>query len=284
MNNKGITMIEVLIVVAIFSLVLTGLTIAFIQQQRLSNFTQEAIDVDQTGRAALDYIASIVRNAAARQGKTFSLGFENGGSTADPRCEDDTGDNAGSVDNTPDCLTIFTWDITRGQNGSNLPSTAGVVSVASVGPPLVLQLPAEWFQGGNLIGETSTPTNNILLGFRSRAILCNPDPTVNCGATPNLCTECAVILRATINGATQQATIADDVNEIIEQNFQDADFTDMTTFINTFFLPVINSYSNEMTIDQSHTFTIDRTDRQLLLRQNEAGSCSDDPNDNCFDN
>src|SRR3989304_5890308 len=188
MNNKGFTMIELLIVVAIFSLILTGLTIAFIQQQRLSNFTQEAIDVDQTGRTALDYIASIVRNAAARQGKTFSLGFENGGSTADPRCEDNTGDNAGSV-------------------------------------------------------------NNILLGFRSRVILCNPvnpappdPPIVNCAATPNLCTECAVILRATIDGATKQATIADDVNQIIEQNFQDSDFADMTTFVNTFFLPVINTY------------------------------------------
>src|SRR3990172_13354224 len=120
MNNKGYTMIELLIVTAIFTLILTGLTIAFIQQQRLSNFTQEAIDVDQTGRTALDYIASIVRNAAARQGKTFSLGFENGGSTADPRCDDNTGPpgGGGSVDNTPDCLTIFTWDITRGQNGS----------------------------------------------------------------------------------------------------------------------------------------------------------------------
>src|SRR3970040_2590177 len=140
MNNKGYSMIELLICVAMFSLILAGLTIAFIQQQRLSNFTQEAIDVDQTGRTALDYIASIVRNAAARQGKAFSLSFENGGSTADPRCEDNTGDNAGSVDNTPDCLTIFTWDITRGQNGSNLPSIAGTVTVASAGPPFALQL------------------------------------------------------------------------------------------------------------------------------------------------
>jgi len=271
MNNKGFTLIELLIVVAIFSLILTGLTIAFIQQQRLSNFTQEAIDVDQTGRTALDYIASIVRNAAARQGKTFSLSFENGGSTADPRCEDNTGDNAGSVDNTPDCLTIFTWDITRGQTGPIFPSTAGIVTVASAGPPLVLQLPPEWFQGVNLIGETSNPANNILLGFRSRVILCNPDAPGICVATPNLCTECAAILRTTVDGTTQQATI-DDVDKIIEQNFQDSDFADMTTFINSFFLPVINTYSNEMTIDQSHTFTIDTTDRQLLLRQNEAGN------------
>src|SRR3990172_9224723 len=271
-NNKGFTMIELLIVVAIFSLILTGLTIAFIQQQRISNLTQEAIDVDKTGRTALDYIASIVRNAAARQGKTFSLGFENGGSTADPRCSDNTGDNAGSVDNKPDCLTIFTWDITRGQNGSIFPSTAGIVTVASAGPPLVLQLPPEWFQGGNLIGETSDPANNILLGFRSRVISCNPDaPPGICALTPNLCTECAVILRATIDGDTQRATI-DDVNQIIEQNWQEDDFPDLADFIYNFFLPVINTYSNEMTIVQAQTFTIDPADRQLLLRQNEAGN------------
>ena len=276
-NNKGFTMIELLIVVAIFSLILTGLTIAFIQQQRLSNFTQEAIDVDQTGRTALDYIASIVRNAAARQGKTFSMSFENGGSTADPtRCEDNTGDDAGSVDNTPDCLTIFTWDITKGEyvdpvtNERKFPSIAASVTVASAGPPLVLQLPEKWFKddSGNPLAQPLIEAGD-LLGFRSRIILCTPDSTVNCVATPNLCTECAAILRVdSVDSATQQATI-DDVDKIIEQNFQDSDFTDMTDFINDFFIPIINTYSNEMTIDQSHTFTIDPNDMQLLLRQNE---------------
>src|SRR3989304_6985621 len=277
MNNKGFTLIELLIVVAIFSLILTGLTIAFIQQQRLSNFTQEAIDVDQTGRTALDYIASIVRNAAARQGKTFSMSFENGGSTADPtRCEDNTGDDAGSVDNTPDCLTIFTWDITKGEyvdpvtNERKFPSIAASVTVASAGPPLVLQLPEKWFKddSGNPLAQPLIEAGD-LLGFRSRIILCTPDSTVNCVATPNLCTECAAILRVdSVDSATQQATI-DDVDKIIEQNFQDSDFTDMTDFINDFFIPIINTYSNEMTIDQSHTFTIDPNDMQLLLRQNE---------------
>ena len=277
MNNKGYTMIELLIVTAIFTLILTGLTIAFIQQQRLSNFTQEAIDVDQTGKTALDYIASIVRNAAARQGKTFSMSFENGGSTADPtRCEDNTGDDAGSVDNTPDCLTIFTWDITKGEyvdpvtNERKFPSIAASVTVASAGPPLVLQLPEKWFKddSGNPLAQPLIEAGD-LLGFRSRIILCTPDSTVNCVATPNLCTECAAILRVdSVDSATQQATI-DDVDKIIEQNFQDSDFTDMTDFINDFFIPIINTYSNEMTIDQSHTFTIDPNDMQLLLRQNE---------------
>src|SRR3990172_12368791 len=281
MNNKGFTLIELLIVVTILSLILTGLTIAFIQQQRLSNFTQEAIDVDQTGRTALDYIASIIRNSTARQGKTFSISFENGGSTADPLCEENTGDDAGSVDNTPDCLTIFTWDITKGEyvdpvtNERKFPSIAASVTVASAGPPLVLRLPEKWFKddSGNPLAQPLIEAGD-LLGFRSRIILCTPDSTVNCVATPNLCTECAAILRVdSVDSATQQATI-DDVDKIIEQNFQELDFAvdEMATFINNFFLPVINTYSNEMTIVQAQTFTIDPADRQLLLRQNEAGN------------
>ena len=282
MNNKGYTMIELLIVTAIFTLILTGLTIAFIQQQRLSNFTQEAIDVDQTGRTALDYIASIVRNATARQGKTFSLGFENGGSTAVPRCDDNTGDPNGSIDNTPDCLTIFTWDITRGEfvdcvtNERKFPSTAPSISVVSAGPPLVLQLPQEWFPPCGetpLIEGNEDCENGDLLGFRSRINLCTPDSTVSCVATPNLCTECATILRVkTVDSATRQATICDGVDAILEQNFQEDDFADMNTFINNFFLPSIATLSNEMTIVQAQTFTIDPADRQLLLRQNEAGN------------
>ena len=290
MNNKGFTMIELLIVTAIFTLILTGLTIAFIQQQRLSNFTQEAIDVDQTGRTALDYIASIVRNATARQGKTFSLGFENGGSTAVPRCDDNTGDPNGSIDNTPDCLTIFTWDITRGEfvdcvtNERKFPSTAPSISVVSAGPPLVLQLPQEWFPPCGetpLIEGNEDCENGDLLGFRSRINLCTPDSTVSCVATPNLCTECATILRVkTVDSATKRATICDGVDAIIEQNFPVDNFSSMADFINGVtindvkygFLPSIATLSNEMTIVQSHTFAIDPNDRQLLLRQNEAGN------------
>src|SRR3990170_6024920 len=285
-NNKGFTMIELLIVVAIFSLILTGLTIAFIQQQRLSNFTQEAIDVDQTGRTALDYIASIIRNTTARQGKTFSLDFVNGGSLPTGCATEDT-DDAGTVDSPPDCLTIFTWDITRGEDRSNpllpFPSISGIVSVVSAGPPLVLNLPPEWCPSGKppLLEGDEDCENGDLLGFRSRINLCTPDSTVSCVATPNLCTECATILRVkTVDSATKRATICDGVDAIIEQNFPVDNFSSMADFINGVtindvkygFLPSIATLSNEMTIVQSHTFAIDPNDRQLLLRQNEAGN------------
>jgi len=115
MDKKGFTLIELLIVVGILSLVITGMTIAMQQQQRFFNLTREAVDIDQTARTTLDFIASQVRNSVSRQGK-FSISFVNGGSLPNNtnRCTNDTSDS-NTINSPPDCLTVFTWDITRGQ-------------------------------------------------------------------------------------------------------------------------------------------------------------------------
>lgn len=265
MNSRGFTMIELLISVAVFSIVIGGLTLALIQQQKQSNITQEAVDMDQTARATLDFIATEIRNAVSRQGKTFSLVFVNGGSGEDPPCSNNT-TNAGTEDSPPDCLTVFTWDITRGQEGDNLPSTAGNIQIVSQGPPLVLQLPQEWFNGSSLIGETEQVVD-INLGFRSRINLCNPvNPTI-CGTNPEQCTECAAILRARVDGNTKQATIADSADSIIEQNFRDTDFTSMGDFITNAFVPSISSQVSEMTVVQSKVFRVDTTNREIEISQ-----------------
>src|ERR1700757_4193490 len=108
MNSRGFTMVELLVAAAIFSIVLTGLTIAFIQQQRQSNLTQEDIDLEQTARVALNYIASEIRNSTAREGKTFSIKFVNGGSIP-TGCGATNTTKPGTVNSPPDCLTIYTW-------------------------------------------------------------------------------------------------------------------------------------------------------------------------------
>ena len=72
-NKNGFTMIELLVSTAILSLIIAGLTIALSQQQRQFNVTKETVDIDQTGRTLLDFIASEVRNAGSRQGKNFAL-------------------------------------------------------------------------------------------------------------------------------------------------------------------------------------------------------------------
>jgi prepilin-type N-terminal cleavage/methylation domain-containing protein len=284
MNSRGFTMVELLIATAIFALVLTGLTVAFMQQQRQSNFTQEDVDLDQTGRAALNYIASEIRNTTARQGKSFSLKFVNGGSLSTGCAATNTA-NPGTVNSPPDCLTIYTWDITRGEDstkGANplaprFSSTPGTVSIVSPGPPLVLQLPSDWFPSGG----TPLIQNGDLLGFRSRINLCSPDPTVNCGTTPQSCTECSVILRVgTVDSTTQQATIADNVSSIVEQNFPVSSFSTLSNFINGVtvngvnygFVPTIASQTSEMTIVRARSFNIDTTLKQFEVTQNATGS------------
>lgn len=276
-------MVELLIATAIFAIILTGLTVAFIQQQKQSNFTQEDVDLDQTGRAALNYIASEIRNTSARQGKPFSIKFVNGGSLSTGCATTDT-TKAGTVNSPPDCLTIYTWDITRGEDTTKaanplaprLPSTPGIGSVVSPGPPLVLQLPLDWFPSGG----TPLIQNGDLLGFRSRINLCNPDSSVNCGTTPQFCAECAAILRVgTVNTTTMQATIADSTSSIIEENFP-ASFPSFSNFINGVsvngvnygFIPSIASQTSEMTIVQAETFNVDTTLKQLEVAWNATGS------------
>lgn len=261
MNSRGFTVIELLVSAAILSIIITGLTVALMHQQRQFRMTQEAVDVDQTARAALDYIATEIRNAVSRQGKTFSLRFVNGGS---PDCAENT-DDAGTQDSPPDCLTVYTWDITRGQSGSVLPSIPGSVVVASQSP-LTLQLPAEWFSP---FVTSALVDANDLLGFRSRTNLCSPDSTVNCPANPAMCTECAAILRiSNISGSVAQVS---GTSDIIEQNFQEDDFTDMTAFTSGFFVQSIASQVSEMTIVQSKTFSVDTAQRQLEIIQDNAG-------------
>jgi type II secretory pathway pseudopilin PulG len=269
MDSKGFTIVELLISAAIFSLIIVGMTLALVQQQRQYNLTQDVVDVDHTARAALDYIASEIRNAGSRQGKTFSIEFENGGSGVDPQCEDNTTET--DIDSPPDCLTVYTWDITVGRDGDVMPSVPGTVSVASEGPPLVLNLPTEWF-----IDASGNPRNppliqdDGLIGARSRFNLCYPNldplsPTVNCNTAPEQCTECSVILRVNIN-EQNQAEI-DDVSDIVEQNFQDADFTDVSTFVTSFFRPRLSLQASEISIVDAKAFRVDLTDRELEMSQ-----------------
>ncbi len=79
-NSYGYTIIELLVAVAILSIVFTALVTILMHQQRQFNLTSQGVDVDQTGRIALDFIATEIRNSGARQGKTVAFDFVNGGS------------------------------------------------------------------------------------------------------------------------------------------------------------------------------------------------------------
>ncbi len=83
-SQNGFTIIEILVSVAILSIVFTGIVLILMQQQRQFNLTSQGVDVDQTGRTALDFIATGLRNVGARQGKNVAIQFVNGGSEFDP--------------------------------------------------------------------------------------------------------------------------------------------------------------------------------------------------------
>ena len=282
MNSKGYTLIEMLVTLGIFTLIITGLTIAFMQQQRQFNFTQDAIDVDQTARAALDYIATDIRNAGSRQGKSFSLRFFNGGSDEDPPCSDNT--ISTGVNSPPDCLTVYTWDIAQGQyvdtdpdpDETVFPSIPGSIEVLSLGPPLVLNLPQGWFKDKDGIDfDPPLIKTGDLIGVRSRLSLCNPkeqDPLTNptfCVSNPKLCTECSAIFRVTIINQTQAEI--DSTSDIIEQNFKEDDFSDLGDFVNNFFLPDIASQASEISIVDSKTFRVNERELEISQALNANG-------------
>ena len=268
-NTKGFTLIELSISVVIFAFMIAGMTIAFQQQQRQFNLTKEASEIDQAARSTLDFLATEIRNSASRQGKTFALEFFNGGSEED--CASDS-DETGK-DSPPDCIRLFTWDITRGQNGSELPSIAGLVQVTQSSPELKLLLPPEWFEVDKLIGETESSAV-VLLGFRSRVNLCNPDTAINCGLSPEKCTECSVILEASVDGVTKLATVSD-LSKVKAHNFPITIFSGLSTFINGVtvgssiygFLPTFASQPAEMTVVNTKSFRINSATRELEISQ-----------------
>lgn len=265
-------MIELMIAVSILAFIIAGMTIALQQQQRQFGLTKEAVEVDQTGRSTLDFLATEIRNAGSRQGKTFAVQFFNGGSEGNNPCTADTA-NDGSVNSPPDCVTIYTWDITRGQNGANLPSVPAVIEVLT-SSPLKLLLPPQWFEGGVLIGETQADVD-IFLGVRSRTALCNPDSTINCNVEPEKCTECSVILKASVLGAEKSAVI-DSLDDIKANNFPVSSFAGISDFVNGVlvngvsygFFPTFASQTSEITIVDAKTLRVDLATDELLLEQN----------------
>ena len=276
MNNRGFTMIELMIAVSILAIIIAGMTIALQQQQRQFKLTKEAVDIDQTARATLDYLSTEIRNAGSRQGKTFAVQFFNGGSDGNNPCTVDT-NKEGSANSPPDCITLYSWDISRGQDGTDLPSVPGLIEVAQ-NNPLQLRLPPQWFDEdtNTLIGETAEDTD-ILLGLRSRTAICNPDSTVNCSLEPERCTECSVILRASVDGSTKTATI-DSLEDIKAHNLPVSNFSGFSEFINGTavngvnygILPTFSSLPSEMTIVISKTLRVDLADNELLLQQNNG--------------
>jgi len=264
-NNNGFTIIELLVSVAILSIVFTGITIILMQQQRQFNLTSQGVDVNQTGRAALDFIATTIRNTGARQGKNIAFAFVNGGSEFSPLCSDTT-TKTGQV-SPPDCLTLFTWDISEGFEDDEIKSTAIVVDATLVTSELSINV-GSWLTP---LADSNLIESGDLIGLWSRGSLCNKVNASTCLGNPEDCTECGAILKVdSLNTVTKVATVSN-TSSILAQNFQLSDFSDISDFYNNFFLPKISALSSEMTIVQAKTFAV-RSDKALVVQQNGAGS------------
>jgi prepilin-type N-terminal cleavage/methylation domain-containing protein len=308
MNNKGFTIIELLISAAILSFLIAGMVIMLLQQQRQFNFTKEISDIDTTGRTLLNFIASEIRNSGARQGKAFSLKFINGGSDPDNLCEQNSTQqdysDEGTIDSAPDCIGIYTWNLTAGMtnenDGINLPSTTETTLFYSYngGTQIEINLPENYFDGDTFIGKTYetnqeidnedggenpvpvTVPRDILLGFRSRQSLCNPniDLQHECLTNTKKCSECAMILRASLTPGERKAN----AYEVVEHNFPKSLFENATNF-NSYitgeqdqegdgqifgFIPSIANTPHEFNIVQSKYFRIDTESRGIEMAQN----------------
>ena len=264
-NNNGFTIIELLVSVAIFSIVITGIIIILMQQQRQFNLTSQGVDVNQTGRAALDFIATEIRNSGARQGKNVAFTFVNGGSEFSPLCSDTT-TKTGQV-SPPDCLTLFTWDISKEFEDDEIKSTAIGVDATLVTSELSINV-GKWLTP---LADSNLIESGDLIGLWSRGTLCNEVNASTCLSNPQDCTECGTILRIdSLNTTTKVATVSN-TSSILAQNFQLSDFSDISDFYNSFFLPKISALSSEMTIVQATTFTI-RDDKALVMQEDGAGS------------
>ncbi|NIP31753.1 MAG: hypothetical protein GTO02_11520 [Candidatus Dadabacteria bacterium] len=297
MNNNGFTIIELLITTTILTFVVAVMTLSLLQQQRQFNLTREASDIEQTSRIALDLIATEIRNASSRQGKFYAIDFINGGGS---NCSAANGaTSSGSKDAPPDCVTIRTWDITRGQgegvsslfsNTDNLPSIATPPTLLlKDSSKIELSLPPEWFQSnGKFIGRNPSASSvEVLLGLRSRTKICpdpdsrcgsNPANCTNCAAEPNKCSECSVLLLADIDEANKKAVI-NSLSDIKAHNLP-SNYTQFSHFIdgldvtisnNTVkygLLPSIINNPSEMTIVTEKTFRIDANTRELELSVN----------------
>ncbi len=264
-NNNGFTIVEILVSVAILAILFTGIIIILMQQQRQFNLTSQGVDVNQTGRAALDFITTEIRNSGARQGKNVAFTFVNGGSEFSPFCSDTTSKTGQA--SPPDCLTLFTWDISREFEDDEIKSTAIVVDVTLVTSELSINV-GKWLTP---LADSNLIESGDLIGLWSRGSLCNEVNASTCLGNPEDCTECAAILKLeTLNTSTKVATVSN-TNSILAQNFQLSDFSDISDFYNSFLLPKISALSSEMTIVQAKTFTI-RDDKALVMQGNGAGN------------
>ena len=66
-NDKGLTLIELLISTAIISILIVGISIMLLEQQRQFDYARETSDIESTGKDILSFLSKEIRSAEVIQ-------------------------------------------------------------------------------------------------------------------------------------------------------------------------------------------------------------------------
>ncbi len=189
-NNKGFSLLELLITVAITGILIIAITLLFSEQKKQSDYIIELSYIDSTGKSMLDFLASEIRNAGAATGPGGAIAFSDGGG------------------NGADSITIYRRDIDDFLIG-NIPPVLYPPSAMNLVPPL-LTIDAP------LLSSQQENGDNIYLSLRSPQNLCGPS---DCNLNPNNCSECIAIYNATVISTIPTRIDATITNTVVISNF-----------------------------------------------------------------
>jgi len=192
-NNKGFSLLELLITVAITGILIIAITLLFSEQKKQSDYIIELSYIDSTGKSMLDFLASEIRNAGAATGPGGAIAFADGGG------------------NGADSITIYRRDIDDFLIGSIPPVLYPPSAMNLVHPLLTINAP--------LLSSQQNNGDDIYLSLRSPQNLCG---LADCNLNPNDCSECIAVYKAAVITTIPTRIDATITNTVIS-NFNAAD-------------------------------------------------------------
>ncbi len=243
-DDKGLTLIELLISTAIISILIVGISIMLLEQQRQFDYARETSDIESTGKDILSFISKEIRSADVIQ-------FTDG----DPS------------NFTPDKITIFRRNTDVLSPTAVYESELGLIKSSAVNwtssSLQVTGMPSVW--NSNL-----TQDEPAWLGFRSGTKLCDGESTATdnskCVSQGHLCSRCSVILKA---DTYDKGAATFTANSLEYSNIPGARTSIDTTFATKFFHNIVST-PMETSLMKSSSFQVDTANMELEM--NDSGS------------
>lgn len=243
-NDKGLTLIELLISTAIISILIVGISIMLLEQQRQFDYARETSDIESTGKDILSFISKEIRSAEVIQ---FT-----------------DGDPSNFV---PDKITIYRRNTDDLAPSAVYRSQLGLIKSSAV----------EWTSSHLEISGVPNEWNSRLtqdepawLGFRSGTKLCDGSATAtdnsNCVSQSHLCSRCSVILKADSYKKGAATFTADSIEHT---NIPGAGTNIDNTFATKFFHNIVSA-PMETSLMKSSSFQVNTANMELEM--DDSGS------------